>query len=53
MKRTAVINVVGLTGSLIGEHTPRIREFSTRGAKASIAPFTVSKITIRQPLTKS
>jgi hypothetical protein len=25
MKRTAVINVVGLTEGLIGSHTPRIR----------------------------
>jgi predicted AlkP superfamily pyrophosphatase or phosphodiesterase len=38
MNRTAVINVVGLTGSLIGEHTPRIREFASRGAKAVVAP---------------
>lgn len=37
MKRTAVINVVGLTGSLIGEHTPRIRDFAARGAKAVVA----------------
>ncbi len=38
MKRTAVINVVGLTESLIGEHTPRIAEFARRGALAKIAP---------------
>ena len=38
MKRTAVINVVGLTSSLIGEHTPRIRDFAARGAKAAITP---------------
>ncbi|MSU58299.1 MAG: alkaline phosphatase family protein [Pedosphaera sp.] len=38
MKRTAVINIVGLTGSLIGEHTPRIRDFAARGAKAVVAP---------------
>jgi predicted AlkP superfamily pyrophosphatase or phosphodiesterase len=38
MNRTAVINVVGLTDALIGEHTPRIREFATRGDKASIEP---------------
>jgi predicted AlkP superfamily pyrophosphatase or phosphodiesterase len=38
MKRTAVINVVGLTDTLIGEHTPRIREFAARGDKASIEP---------------
>jgi predicted AlkP superfamily pyrophosphatase or phosphodiesterase len=38
MNRTAVINVVGLTNALIGEHTPRIRDFAARGAKAAIAP---------------
>ena len=38
MKRTAVINVVGLTEALIGEHTPRIAEFRKRGALAHIAP---------------
>ena len=34
MNRVAVINVVGLTESLIGEHTPRIAEFAKRGALA-------------------
>ncbi len=38
MKRTAVLNVVGLTGGLIGEHTPRIREFTRRGSLARIRP---------------
>src|SRR3974390_1137278 len=38
MNRTAVINVVGLTDALIGEHTPRIRDFAARGDKASIEP---------------
>jgi predicted AlkP superfamily pyrophosphatase or phosphodiesterase len=38
MRRTAVINVVGLTDALIGEHTPRIRDFAARGDKASIEP---------------
>jgi len=38
MRRTAVINVVGLTDALIGEHTPRIRDFVARGDKASIEP---------------
>jgi predicted AlkP superfamily pyrophosphatase or phosphodiesterase len=38
MNRLAVINVVGLTESLIGEHTPRITEFARRGALANIAP---------------
>ena len=38
MTRTAVINIVGLTDALIGEHTPRIRDFAARGDKASIEP---------------
>jgi predicted AlkP superfamily pyrophosphatase or phosphodiesterase len=38
MNRLAVINVVGLTESLIGEHTPRIAEFRKRGALVQIAP---------------
>ncbi len=38
MNRLAVINVVGLTTALIGEHTPRIAEFRRRGALAHIAP---------------
>ncbi len=38
MNRVAVINVVGLTESLIGEHTPRIADFRKRGALAHIAP---------------
>jgi predicted AlkP superfamily pyrophosphatase or phosphodiesterase len=38
MNRLAVINVVGLTEALIGEHTPRITEFRRRGALAQIAP---------------
>jgi len=38
MNRLAGINVVGLTESLIGEHTPRIAEFRQRGALAHISP---------------
>jgi len=38
MNRLAVINVVGLTEALIGEHTPRIDAFRRRGALAHIAP---------------
>ena len=38
MNRLAVINVVGLTRSLLGEHTPRLMAFSERGALASITP---------------
>ncbi|WP_213306216.1 alkaline phosphatase family protein [Paraburkholderia sacchari] len=36
MQRTAVINVVGLTRNLIGEHTPRLAAFG-RGAGDAIA----------------
>ncbi len=38
MNRLAVINVVGLTESLLGEHTPRIAGFRQRGVLAQIAP---------------
>jgi len=38
MKRTAVINVVGLTEALIGPHTPRLAQFAQRGALARIPP---------------
>jgi predicted AlkP superfamily pyrophosphatase or phosphodiesterase len=38
MKRTAVLNVVGLTESLIGSFTPRIARFMAQGAKAGIVP---------------
>ncbi len=38
MKRTAVLNVVGLTESLLGPATPRINQFLGRGAKANIVP---------------
>src|SRR5579863_9751644 len=38
MNRLAVINVVGLTEALIGEHTPRISAFRQRGALAHVVP---------------
>ena len=38
MKRLAVLNIVGLTESLIGPHTPLLNEFLTKGAKARVAP---------------
>jgi len=38
MTRTAVINVVGLSESLLGEHTPRINAFRSRGALTRIEP---------------
>lgn len=36
MKRTAVINVVGLTPELLGPHTPNLNAFATRGKLAHI-----------------
>ena len=38
MHRTAIINVVGLTESLLGADTPRISSFLQRGALANIVP---------------
>jgi predicted AlkP superfamily pyrophosphatase or phosphodiesterase len=38
MTRTAVINVVGLSRSLLGPATPKITEFAQRGAAATIVP---------------
>ena len=38
MHRTAIIDVVGLTESLLGPHLPRITEFRARGGSRQIAP---------------
>ena len=38
MHRTAVLNIVGLTGSLIGPQTPHLRAFLQRGRLATIQP---------------
>src|SRR5689334_14838895 len=38
MKRTAVINVVGLTERAPGPATPKITQFAKGGAKATITP---------------
>lgn len=38
MKRTAVINIVGLTKGLIGDHTPRIKAFVERGSLSAFKP---------------
>ncbi len=38
MHRTAVINVVGLTQSLIGAHTPNIAQFAAKNSVSSIVP---------------
>ena len=36
MQKTVVLNVVGLTPELIGEHTPKIKKFTERGELATI-----------------
>lgn len=38
MRRTAVINVVGLTKSLLGPATPRLNAFLKKGTRATITP---------------
>jgi predicted AlkP superfamily pyrophosphatase or phosphodiesterase len=38
MKRLAVLNVVGLTESLLGEHTPAMAEFQRQGSLARVKP---------------
>jgi predicted AlkP superfamily pyrophosphatase or phosphodiesterase len=38
MKKTVVINVVGLTPGLIGEHTPFLQKWANEAKTASIAP---------------
>ena len=38
MKKTVVINVVGLTKRLIGEHTPFIKSFLERGSSSYVTP---------------
>ena len=38
MKKTVVINVVGLTKRLVGEHTPFIKNFLERGRYSKIKP---------------
>ncbi len=38
MKRTAVVDVVGLTQSLLGRHTPRLNAFRQAGALTTIVP---------------
>ncbi len=38
MKRTAVLNVVGLTQRLIGEFTPCIKHFASGGSVATVQP---------------
>jgi predicted AlkP superfamily pyrophosphatase or phosphodiesterase len=38
MEKTVVLNVVGLTPRLIGEHTPNISAFQRRGKMARVSP---------------
>lgn len=38
MQKTAVLNVVGLSGRLIGRHTPRLAAWAERGRTASVTP---------------
>jgi len=38
MRRTAVLNIVGLTSSLIGEHTPRIKAYAERFSSTQVRP---------------
>lgn len=38
MKRTAVLNVVGLTEALLGDATPHVRQFREAGSFSRIAP---------------
>ncbi len=38
MQRTAVINIVGLSTSLVGKHTPRLDAFAREGGSARITP---------------
>jgi predicted AlkP superfamily pyrophosphatase or phosphodiesterase len=40
MRRTVVLDVVGLTPALLGPDTPRLREFAERGALATIDTIT-------------
>ena len=38
MKRLAVLNLVGLTESLIGQHTPLLNSFLKKGVKTRVVP---------------
>ena len=48
MNRTAVLNVVGLTESLLGELTPRITAFRKRGAVVNLVPAFPAVTTVAQ-----
>ena len=36
MRRVVVLNVVGLTPQLIGDHTPNLKQFAERGAERAL-----------------
>ncbi len=38
MRRTVVLNIVGLTETLLGEHTPKLRRFARAGSLTRIVP---------------
>lgn len=38
MRRTAILNVVGLTGGLIGDHTPHLQRLQQSGSFCPVAP---------------
>lgn len=38
MKKTVVMNVVGLTPELLGEHTPFLSEWASKGQQATVEP---------------
>lgn len=38
MKKTVVINVVGLSASLIGKHTPFLRSYAAKGSMTAVRP---------------
>lgn len=40
MKRTLVLNVVGLTGELLGEHTPRLKALAEHGTSVPLRTVT-------------
>ena len=48
MHKTAILNVVGLTPRLIGEHTPRLRAFREAGASSAIGAVLPAVTTVVQ-----
>lgn len=48
MQRTIVIDIVGLTPALVGEHTPNIQKFLSSGAQLPIDPVLPCVTTVAQ-----